>query len=582
MPIETSAPAPAHIAASAAADSAAAVTAEKIVSYVAFALTAVLVAAPVGYLIYGAFRSGSPTDPDATFTLANIVTAYGSRTYHIALFNTLVLSFVVAALSVVFGSILAWIVSRTDAPGRHSLALVAVTPLMISNLITALAWIALAAPNAGFINAGVRALFGIPTTFDIYSFAGIVLVMTLHYIAFVFVAMLAALRSIDASLEEASFIAGAGPLSTAFRMTLPLVWPTITATFLMTFILASENFSVPTLLGIPIGLQTLPSRIYTEMTVQPAQPALAAAGGTLLLWIAVLGTFAQRRVIARASRYVTVSGKGARTRINALGPMRYVATGLLVLYVFLAVILPYVTLIFSSFLSFLTPRLTTRLFTFENYHKLASVENVDAVVNSIVLSVVGGATITAVYVFLAFLIKRSPTRAGLFMDYLILIPTAIPALVLAVGVLWVFVGLPLPIYGTISILVIAYFVRFIGYGVRQSRVALTQISEELSEAARVCGASPLRTYWDVVVPLLRNATLSLWTLMFIFIFTEVSATILLYSPTTVTLPVALWNYMAAGHQTAAFAIAVAQATLIFVLLIVADQLMGTLRNTVAQ
>jgi iron(III) transport system permease protein len=236
---------------------AAGVNVEKAVSAILFSLTAILIVAPVGYVIYGSVRTGSPLEPDSTFTWANLAYVYGSELYRSALFNTILLSLVVAVLSVVIGSVLAWIVARTDAPGRRQLALFAILPLMTSNLITALAWIAIAAPNAGSLNAMMRAAFDIRVLFDIYSFWGIVLVMVLHYVAFAFVAMFATLRTIDGSLEEASYIAGAGPFVTAIRMTLPLIWPTITATFLMTFILASENFSVPTLLGSPIGLHTI-------------------------------------------------------------------------------------------------------------------------------------------------------------------------------------------------------------------------------------------------------------------------------------------------------------------------------------
>ena len=181
--------------------------------------------------------------------------------------------------------------------------------------------------------------------------------------------------------------------------------------------------------------------------------------------------------------------------------------------------------------------------------------------------------------FLSHLIKQLPGRLSGIVDYITIIPTAIPALVLGVALIWAFVGVPLPIYGTMAILVIAYFTRFIGYGVRHSRAALIQVSDELTEAARVCGASPLRSFRNITLPLVRPSLLSLWTMLFIFIFMEISATILLYSPKTATLPVALWNYMASGYQTRAYAVAVVQATIIFVILFVTNRLFGTLRTT---
>ena len=186
--------------------------------------TLVLVIAPIGYVFFGALQSQPPGAPDSVFTFDNILTAYTSPSYLLALFNTLGLATTVAVLSILCGGALAWIIARTDAPWRRPLALLLVVPLMISTLVTTLAWIALAAPNAEFINALSRAWFGVRTVFDIYSFAGIVLVHVLHYSAFAFLSFFAALRSIDASLEEASAMLGAGPLRTAWRMTLPLIF----------------------------------------------------------------------------------------------------------------------------------------------------------------------------------------------------------------------------------------------------------------------------------------------------------------------------------------------------------------------
>lgn len=552
---------------------------EAIVAGIMFVLTGLLVLAPVAYLIYGSFRTDSPGAVNAEFTIANWIRVYTSPQYLTAFFNTAALSSIVAVLAMLLGGTMAWIVARTNAPGKDKLALLVIIPLMISNLITTLAWVALAAPNAGFINAAARMLFGINTVFDIYSFPGIVLVLTTDHAAFAFVAFYAALRSIDGALEEASYMLGAGPMQTGFRMTLPLIWPTIAATFLLIFVMTAENFSVPTLLGSNFGFQTLPSRIYYDMSVEPSEPTVAATAGTMLLWIALVGTFWQRRILSRASQYVTISGKGSRPRQTDLGPFKYVASGFLVLFITVAVVLPYVALVFSSFLNFLTPRITPKLFTLNNYIYLFRQENVGAIMNSLMFALAGGLAITAVYIFLSYLIKRAGTGSSRFIEYLVMIPSAVPAIVLAVGILWTFVGIPLPIYGTAAILMIAYFVRYIGFGVRQSRTALIQISEELPEAARMCGASPLRAFRDVTVPLVRPAALALWTLLFMSIFTEISVTILLYSFNTVTLPVQLWNDMSAGHQTRAFAVAVLQGSIIFVIIFLANRKFGILRNT---
>jgi iron(III) transport system permease protein len=218
------------------------------------------------------------------------------------------------------------------------------------------------------------------------------------------------------------------------------------------------------------------------------------------------------------------------------------------------------------------------MLTLDNYERLFSGSSLLYIRNSLILSAGVGLAGALLYAFVAYLIRRLPARMAHAADALMIVPTALPALVLGVGLVWTFVGSPLPIYGTMAILVVAYLARFIGYGVRQSGTALTQISDELSEAARISGATPLRAFRNITLPLIRPSLLSLWTMLFIFIFMEISATIVLYSPKTATLPVVLWNYMQSGYQTRAYAVAVVQATIIFVILFITNRLFGTLRS----
>jgi len=545
--------------------------------FLAFLLA--LVAAPILYVIYGSFRSGAPGAADAGFTLENWRTVYLSAPYLSALWNTVALSAIVSMLALLLGGALAWLVGRTDMPGRNQMALLLVVPLLISNLITTLAWIALAAPNAGFLNAWFRSMTGMRTLFDIYSFQGVVLVHVLHFASFAYLALFAALRSIDASLEEASYMLGVGPVRTGLRMTLPLIAPTLATSFLIIFVLVAENFSVPTLLGSPVGFHTLPSLIYQNMAVTPAHPTLAAAAGTMLLWVALIGAAIQRRVTRNASRYVTVTGKGNRFRLVRLGRWRFAALGFVALYLFLAVVLPYFALMLGSFMSFLTANIRPGVFTLENYATILVGDNLEPVLNSLLLSAGGGLALTILYLGMSFFLEQTSKGFARLVDYVTMLPSAIPALILGVGLIWTFVGWSVPIYGTMAILLIAYFLRNLGYGLRQANNAFSQIARELTEAARMTGASRLRALWDISIPLIRPAILSLWTMLFIFIFMEVSATILLYTPDTRTMPTVLWNYMSSGSQPHAFAIAVAQATLVFVVLYLADRRFGLLRKT---
>lgn len=561
--------------------SAARISGSKLAGSVLLAALFVLIAAPVVAVFYGSFRTDAPGTPGAAFTLANWQTAYLAPTYLQALGRTVLLALVVSAAAVAIGGGLAWIVARTDTPARGSLALLLLVPLMISNLVTTLAWIALAAPNAGFINTAVRHWTGIRTVFDIYSFAGIVLVHVLHYSSFAFLALFAALRAIDASLEEASYMVGVGRFATAWRMTLPLISPTLATSFLMIFVFVAENFSVPTLLGTPVGFQTLPAMIYQAMAVEPAQPTLAAACGTVLLWVALFGAILQRRITAHAKNYATITGKSTRPRLVHLGAWRYATLAVVLLYLLFAVVLPYLALLLGSFMSFLTANFRPSVFTLANYRALFTPDNLVPLENSLLLAGVGGFGLTLAYVLLSHALARLPRRWSGAAEFVTIIPTAIPALILGVGLIWTFVGLPLPIYGTMAILVIAYFLRNLGTGLRQANTAFGQVSAELSEAARMTGASRFGALFEIVLPIIRPAMLSLWTLLFIVIFMEVSATILLYVPATRTLSTVLWNDMGSGSQPRAFAIAVAQASLIFVILFATNRQFGALRAAIS-
>jgi iron(III) transport system permease protein len=545
-----------------------------------FALTFAIIFAPVLYLLYGSFQSDSPAAPSSHFTLANWAQVYGTSEYFSAFLNTVILGATVAAFSVALGTVFAWIVARTNAPLRERLAPLLVVPLMISTLVTTLSWIALAAPNAGFINAATRALLGIRTVFDIYSFSGIVLIMVLHYASFAFIPIYAALRSMDASLEEASYMLGASAARTALKMTAPLIWPTLAATYLLIFILVAENFAVPTILGHSIGFETLMSIIYFDMAREPSAPTLAATAGTMLLSIAVIGTLWQRRIIRQASRYVLIGGKGGRHKVTDLGRLRYVATAVLVAYLLLAVVIPYCALLAGSGMKFVTPHISTKLFTLNNYRQMFSFGVSRPIANSLGLATIGAAAATLFYVYLAFLIKTSRSVVGKAMDFAVILPTVTPAIAFGVGFVWAYVSLP--IYGTIWLLFLGYLTRFMGQGVRQARAAFVQISDDLADAARIAGASPLRTFWDIMLPLLRPSLISIWTIMFLFFFMEVSLTIVLYTPKTVTLPILLWTRMTGGLVTIAYAIAVLQATIAFVFLIIANRWFGTLRSSLTR
>jgi len=535
--------------------------------WVGAAVVAAAVLTPIVYLVIGAFHRD--TDGGMTgggLSLANLHAVYGSTKYLRPLGNSVLLGALVALCSTVLGGVLAWICERTDVPFRRLFAVLIPIPIFISPLLTSLAWVALAAPRAGFLNASVHAVVpSINSVMTIYSMQGVVMVLTLHLTPYAYLAIRAALSTIDPSLEEASTTLGVSKLATAWRMTLPLVRPAIITSALLIFVFAIEDFSAPSLLGTPAGFTTIPSEVYFDVA-RGGTVGEAAMAGSLLLWLAVLGLSLQRRVIARTARYGSIGGKPSGRRVIALGPWRYLAAGVSLLYVLMALIGPYCALVYGSFLRFVTPHINRRNMTLDNFRRMISVDNIDALQHTLVLAFVGSTAALIIYLFVAFVLARTHMYGRRLLDYTSILPFALPGIVIGIGLLWAFVSLPqLGIYGTVLGLAVAYAVRYMGLGVQQIKGAFVQITPDLEGSASTLGASRFVVFRTITLPLLARSIRAVWTTLVVLFSLEISATILLYTPSSRTLPVLIWNEVQ-EDPPAAFAIASVELTAIFVVL----------------
>ena len=539
------------------------------------ALVSVLVILPLGYLLYGALSTGYPGQHDSAFTLEHVATVYLSGKYLPALLNTIQLAAIVTLLVTPVGTAFAWLVARTDLPGKRLLELMIIVPIFVSPLLGSLAWLALAAPGSGFINGFAASMGFEGNLIDIYSFYGIVFVMFLYYVPYTYLFMIGALKNVDPTLEDAMRMIGGGVFATFRRVTLPLVLPSLISSALLVFVLSAELFSVPAMLGIRGNYETIPLLIYMGFQHNLAPAGEVAALATLLLWVTVAGVVLYRRMVALSRRFVTISGKGYRQKVVALGRWRIVALGIIWIYIATAVFLPYIALVIGSMLRFLTGRMNPAALTLNNYAALAQPGQALAIQNTLILALVG-ATITVLLAFVvSFLTVRGTGALVAAVDYIAALPVAVPGMAVAIGLLWAYTSLPLPVYGTIFMLLIAYVTRFIAYSVRVASGSLHQIDPEIEEAGRVAGLTNLGTFWRISLPLLRPSVISAWTLVFIFIVVEVTATILLYTADTRTISVVMWNAVEMTGSVGAFTIGVVQVTLVFVILALTYRLVGS-------
>ncbi len=542
-----------------------AMTAEAIACAAAAILLVWLVLYPLLVLLIGSVRTDLPMRP-GTFTLANFAAIFANSENLDAIVNTVVSSTCATVAAVVIGVSLAWVTSRTDTPARRFFDNVFVIPYYLSPFVGAIAWTILANPRIGFVNNFFTATLGFEDApINIYSLPGLVFVMALYYSPIVFLFTAGALRSMDPALEEASRIHGVGALATTLRVTLPVVAPAITSSALLVFLNAAGQFGIPAVIGIPMHYDVVTTRIWIGLGYFPPKYTEAAAFAMVLLAISGAIVFVQHRMLANRS-YVTVTGKGFRPAVASLGRLRYLALAACILYFLLSIVLPYGALIFTSFQPYLTFAFEPGAWTLEQYAEVLfnNPLTARATVNSLFLGA-AGATLTILFsLIISYIVQRTRVKGRALLDYLATLPAAVPAVVFAVGLLWGYIFLPVPIYGTIWMLLIAYIAHYIPFGVRATTSGLAQIGVELEESSRVHGEGWAGTMRRIVVPLLKPALTVGWILLFVEFIRSLSLSILLYTPESVVMPVVIYELYETGAYPALSAFSVLQTMLIFI------------------
>ncbi len=517
-------------------------------------VTAGFVLYPVFYLLQAAFDTGEPeARPPTAYGLDNFEAL--PRYWQIML-NTLYVAFGATVMALLFGFLTAWILNRTNVPMRRTLEHAMAVPYYVTPLLGALAWSLLGAPESGFVNQIWRALGGHGALIDIISPLGIAWVMALFEGSVAFVMIGAVMKSMDPALEEASQINGAGRFYTVWRVTLPLVTPGVLGAAIFVFAEMLGSFSAALVLGTPVRFYVITTAIYQLVAQYPPRIPLAAAMGVSLFAVMFMMLFAYRRIIARRS-YVTVSGKAFRPRLTDVGGLRWLLFAICVSYVLLSVVLPILTLVYASVqrLAVAFPAATN--FTLDNYRAALSQNAVRyAMANSLLLGVATATIGVALTGMLSWLIHRSRVPGRGILEYTVMFPQAVPRLVFAFGMMWAWLVFPIPIYGTLWLLLIAYLTVFLPLGVRTISSVLLQLDKSLEECGEVCGASWGYRMRTITMPLLRPGLLAAWMLLFIASVRELGASILLTGPHSQVLTPAIVSawFGSSSELTAAMAL----------------------------
>lgn len=467
-----------------------------------------------------------------------------------AALNSILVGIGATVCSLAVGGGLAWLVARTDVPGRRIVQIAGFVPLFFSAVVGALAWASLASPTTGYLNALLRWLH-VPITLNVYSLPGIIFVLTIYYAPFAYIMIHAGFSLASGELEGAARVHGAGAWRTATQVTFPLVLPSIVGAAILIFVIVAENFPVVEILGSFARINFLPTHIFRLVNEAPPRNGDASAVGVVALAVLMVLIWLQSRYVHRRS-YVTIGGKGGRPGTIHLGRWRWPAFGLAALYIVLAAVLPSIALFLgafrkNAFYKDLNDLVDPSGFTSEHFTDAMAYEPFQTGLrNSVILAVAAAVIGVVVHFAIAYAAKRRAVRWSAAIEYVVLAPVAMPALLLGLAFVAFWLRLPIPLFGTMAILVIAYVARFIPQGFENFASTLVKVDEQLEDSAVTAGAGRLRAVWSITLPLLRSAAASTGVLLFILAFREVTVALFLYTPQTRPLSVVIYNQWSSG------------------------------------
>lgn len=438
-------------------------------------------------------------------------------------------------LAVIAGTFLAWLVERTDVGLRGLGRMLPILPLLVPPIAGAIGWLLLGAPRSGFLNAWARNLFealGLPEIegiVNVFSMGGLIFVFFIYLVPHVFLSVSAGLRNLDPALEEAARTSGAGAGRTVLTVTIPAILPQVISGGILALIYGFALFSVPLVVGGQADIEVLAVRIVKLMTTSyPPRTGEALILGMLIVAVIGISWWVQRQVLRRGA-FATIGGKGQRASLVRLGALRWPMRGLLALYVLIATVLPVGALIIVSLQPFWSPEIVLERLDFDNYVELLNSDFVrDGLINSLVLGITGATVGMLIAAITVYWVRRNAHRPiATVIDATTKLPAAVSNLVIAIAFIVAFAGAPFYLHGTFAILFMAYIVLYTPQSSLTANAALVQVGDQLNEASLISGAGTGRTFWNVTLPLMTPGLLAGWTMLFVLIAGDITASSML-------------------------------------------------------
>ena len=519
------------------------------------AVLVIVVAVPMLLIFFNAFWV------DGHFNVLDVVKVLRHPQTYKALGNSLVLSVGVTITGTIVGTFFAWLVTRTDLPFKKSMKLLFLVPFMLPAFIGALAWKMLLSPRAGYINRFFIDVLGFDgPIFDIYTYAGIILVETMYLFPFVFIQVSGALERMDPTLEESARISGADLFTITRKITIPLVLPSILSGALLIMLYSMAHFGTVAVLGIETGIYNIPTLIYEKIHQSAGSfdsIRTATVLATVLVITAALILWLQNRVLSKG-RYQIIAGKSFRPTELKLRGLRVPLFIFCLLYIGFTIVLPTATIFMVGGLKTYGLPFTAENLTLANYNHILFEWDLtrDAIWNSISLGL-GSALITMFAgVIISYVIVKMKVRGKGILEFLGMLPFSVPGSVIALGVILAWSGkFGINLYNTVWIILLAYIARYMAFSLKANSAALEQVHDSLVEAARASGATMAQALRDIVIPLVRPGMIAAFFLIFLPALRELTVSVLLYGPTTRTIGVAIYTLNEDGETVYSAALA---------------------------
>jgi iron(III) transport system permease protein len=527
----------------------------ELILFLSIAILVIFVAFPVLLILFNAFIG------EDGFNVKDVVKVLSNPDTYQALLNSFFIASGTTLFSTIIGTFFAWLITRTDLPFKKFMKLIFLVPFMFPSFIGAMAWKMLLNPRAGFINRFFMDGLGFDgPIFNIYSYQGMMLVESMYLFPFVFIQVCGALERMDPTLEESARISGAGLWTITTKITLPLVRPSIIAGSLLVMLYSMAHFGTVAVLGVSHGIYNIPTMIYEKINSSGGNFASIRTGTVLasvLIASAALILWLQRKILG-SGKYQIIGGKSFRPMELKLRGLRYPLLALCFIYILFTIVMPTITIFLVGGLKTYGLPFTAENLSLDNYKYVLFKWQLtrDAIRNSVVLGFSAAVITMFAGVIISYVLVKMKVRGKGFLEFLGMLPFSVPGSVIALGVILAWSGkFGINLYNSVWIILVAYIARYMAFSLKANSAALEQIHDSLTEAARACGATMGRTLRDIVLPLARPGMTSAFFLIFLPALRELTVSVMLYSPLTRTLGVAIYTLNEDGQTVYSAALA---------------------------